>query len=580
MKLNVELWSFVSSAKLKGNFLLQDVTVTVTGFVNGQATTLLTSRTISNTLQLPPGVTGPIAIDVLVMTPVRSGSGPQAFPCLHVRQNMMILGPAEFRPATWERTDLSALPGAPSAHAPIPGLHPLITYNGFSNTVLIDCTMLDVTRYWLAARSNSAYYKTLHRYQDKRVTLRILASIVETPMIWYLLCPKSLQREDTVMPHVFFSPADYSEIQPYQGNERYFFDADWASGKKSLKLQLMPGPGRWMTDGEILTDYLASPAPEDSIDAAIRAAPIDAKNGREMTEAEQMRNVDAIVLDDTTGEFELNNFNGSAGFGKALAEGSRRQLLMMPQRTYGVGSGLATGRELPRLYSSAISLLESCSDTFGEDRRTRVNVGKLVLSCYSDAGVSMWSACAVTEILDRLKGVICIEPMPGNQGTAAQRKARDEAWTELQGRKIQIHYVGRWKHGQFVLPPGKQVTRVYPSDPAYSAVYALPPRLDANPFITFRIRRFLFPEEDAGLKRGSNGVSAERRLLDRVLKSVGNDSSKLLGALYAGLNDTRYGHRLSLSGGEEMQLGPAPFYGKTPTYKTFFHQAIEAVDQP
>ncbi|KAA0972172.1 hypothetical protein FPY71_03400 [Aureimonas fodinaquatilis] len=595
MDLRIELFSPLHKNSIAGHFLLRNRKIVLTGQVNGVLREITRSADIATDVTLPALTNGQLTIDVVIETPASSDS-PASRPCLHVRQLMQVAPKAggvgfTIIPFAWEQFELHKMQESHSNRHLIAGLHPLITFNPATKLMQVNVLMLDVTAYWLRARLAqqhiNGHYAWLAEYIDHRTRLRVVASLAETPMIWYIVCPKSLEASAEISPHVFYSPADHAELQPYRDRERYFFDMDYASGKRSYKLQLIPNRAKVdVFDGGVLSGYLAVPTDEAR---AVHLSKQDVTSQqpapRPLTGPEMQRNVFRLV-GGTPEKPEVNIFNSSMGFSKAFGEGTKTQLLMIPQRTHTIGSGIATKAALPTLYRTIISVLESNSWVLGKARREKVKVGQLVLSCFSDAGASMWAACKVDAIVNELKGIVCMEPMPG-----AGNAPRDATFRQLKKRGKQIHYLGSWKSGQFSIAKDlrdKTVTRLYPNPENYDTVFSLPPKMDpaVSPFIYFRTLRFLYPDEDISLSGKQMPLTEERVLLNEVRRSMNIadgpltpvDEKRLIDRLFKEVWIVAYYHRLATAGGEVMELGKRPFYGEENRYKTFLQEAVEALN--
>lgn len=594
MKLVVRLYSPVASVdrSLGKHFLMakenRELTAVLVGGANqGKSLQILQPDNTHYEVVLPES-DSVLLLTFQIRLPRWPGQS-QGFLCFHVSQWLdwkpgNAGAPPRLQALKWIMSDVDAV--AQTGKQPTSdiraSLHPTMQLS--DRELRIDCTMLDITPHWKMTRSVNPNYTQMLNSIEGSVGFRVLASLVNAPMIWFVVHPKTWANREvkSVIPHVFFAPADHAEMQPYGDNKKYFEDKEYAERKKSYPLVLVDGdPPVDTFDGWRLKLYLMSPTPEDT------KLPADTTDGRALSPPERVRNVN--LLDGTAKSPDAEIWNVPAGLGKAVAEGSARQLLIYPQRVYGSkGNGRAVTEELPKLYSSAIRLLESCTSVFGLKARKLARIEKAILSCFSDSGRSMLVAGKNKEIKANLSSIICVEPMPKSKSVA-----HDFARLFEQLKGINIYYIGRWRTGQFGLSKETQakVTQLLPSPQNYDAIFNLPPVYSsANPFIQFRIRRFIAPDEDPSLRAFSGSTpqkilgTAERHELDGIRSRLSNpnDANALLARIFARHKaDPRgsYGHSISMTAGQVFTSLPPPFYGKKQIYKTFFHEALELADR-
>jgi len=471
----------------------------------------------------------------------------------------------ELLPHIWKFEDLrSSL-----ATANHPGAHPLLQYDDKTKLISLECTVLDVTHYWLFLRKDNPNYLamvTLMPPKDK-VGFRILANLGGIPFIWHVVFPKDISNQGSVNPHIYFSPADNAEEKRAdKTDEEYFFDARFADGKTERS----SGQLSDVTDGKYLLNYLAGPA-------------IESKVSTNTNFYRWYRNVNKAIPDGNG--LSPNFWQIPLGFAKALAESSKKQLLLMPQRHENGGNGLAATPALNEIVGAAVRLLRSNGEVLGQNFNAPFSIGKYIFSAYSDSGQTIWAACQHEALLANLKGVLLVEPM----GMADKG---NKVLENLLRRKIQVHYAGRWRGTtkDIVPAPTAQFAvnladkklqaqiRFYPSEANYAKTWAYPPKPAAGqPFIKFRNHRFVDLNSDTLM------ASLEKQGLEKLSKDKNVKGEDLLKELFQARfnNDSSgnyYSHNFAIGGGQIFNLAAGAFYGKDNIYKTFFHEALEALE--
>ncbi|MEG3974172.1 hypothetical protein QT970_06070 [Microcoleus sp. herbarium8] len=475
----------------------------------------------------------------------------------------------ELLPHTWRFEDLRASLSTSHQHNH-PGTHSLLQYDDKKKLITLECTVLDVTDYWLFLRKNNPNYLSLFALMPppEKIGFRVLANLSGIPFIWHLVFPKALLFQSSVNPHVFFSPADNAEEKRAdKSDEDYFYDTQFSDGRTERN----SGQLGKVTDGKYLRDYLASPALESKV-------PTNANFFR------YYRNVNKAI---PSGSGLVPNFwQIPLGFAKALAESSEKQLLLMPQRHENGGNGLSTTPALNHIVGAAIRLLRSNSETLGQNFNVPFSIGKYIFSAYSDSGNSVWAACQHEVLIANLKGILLIEPMGmGETGTKILGK--------LLARNVQVHYVGRWRGttkdivpaptSQFAvnLADKKLQSKIhfYPSEANYAKTWSYPPKVNASqPFIKFRNYRFIDLNSDPLM-----APLDEKQLIEKLSQDKNAKGEDLLKELFQDKfnNDSSgnyYSHNFAISGGQIFNLPAGAFYGKDNIYKTFFHEAIESLE--
>ena len=452
-----------------------------------------------------------------------------------------------------------------------PRAHPLLQYDDKKKRILLECTVLDVTNYWLFLRKDNPNYKAMFALMPppEKVGFRVLAYLGGIPFIWHIAYPKELVFQSHVIPHIFFSPADNAEEKRGdKTDEKYFYDAEFASGK----IERRSGQLGKVTDGKYLRDYLAGPA-------------LESKVSGDPNFFGYYRNVNKAIS--YGNKMVPRYWQIPLGFGKALAEGSKNQLLMMPQRHENGGNGAAATPGLNDIVSAATRLLRSNSEAVGQNFNAPFIVDKYIFSAYSDSGLSIWAACRHEALVANLKGVLLVEPM----GMAAQGHKILE---RLLARNIQVHYVGRWRgttsaivpamtaHSQFAVrirnKDLRAKIRFYPSEENYDKIWSYPPQLsNGQPFIKFRNQRFVDLRSDPHMTR------PEKELLEKLSRDKNVTGEALLKELFQpefnkDSSGNYYSHNFAIGGGQVFNLSGSAIYGKNSLYKTFFHEALEALE--
>jgi hypothetical protein len=471
------------------------------------------------------------------------------------------------------------------------GTHPLLQYNDTTNTLTLNCLVIDLTDLWLDThKDNRAYKHHALQWEKHEIDFRVLAFLGGAPLIWYVSIPVHLMLESRMSPHIFFSPSDNGEHQMTWG-----LDNTGSTGAKDLEyIRKGATEGGFDSDGKILMRYLLPPLDDDFVLA--RESDIDAA----APGAGRIFRNTAITKEVTQATFAFSQqpqvkvWNLFAGFEKAIvgAKVRPRQLLLVPQRPNPKLAtwAAATNSTLQHIVEAAMHVLWTVSGAINQDSDSRsLTIDKYVISCYSQSGVDLWE-CAENNV-SRIKAVVAIEPQNMNEITNKEGSKLGKVTIPLLLRnKVKVCVIGR--HHTTKYRPNisadllKQI-RFLPDEPA--KIFRYPPDPDSNDFVRYRVTRL----KDFAANPSIDPLmdDAEEQSLLSAAVRVGS------GALYSTIfHDEHnkdfspdppdgverwYSHQYALSGGQIMEL-PADWktqglYGRPVTYQTFFQQVVEEI---
>ena len=472
------------------------------------------------------------------------------------------------------------------------GTHPLLQYDDAHQTLTLNCLVIDLTDFWWDTHKNNRAYKQ-HKlmWEKHEIELRVLAHLGGAPLIWYVSVPVHLIFQNSMSPHVFFSPADNGEHQLIWGT-----DKSGSTGDKDLEyVRSGATSGAFDHDGRTLMRYLQAPFDDGFVvsrETDIEAA--DPGGGR------IFRNT-VLTAEVTQAKFGFNQkpqalvWNLMAGFEKAIV-GDRvkpRQVLMVPQRPDPkLGTWLlATSAHLQHILHAAMHVLWTNSAAINQDPdSTSLSIDKCILSCFSQSGVDLWE-CAENN-LSRIKAIIAIEPQNMNEITNKEgNKLGAKTIPLLLRNKAKVFIIGRHHASQYhpnVDGNLLKAIRFLPDEPA--KIFRYPPDPDSHDFVRYRVSRL----KDFAANPSIDPLmeDTEKQSLDRARQSAGSGA-----ALYSLIFDAEhnkdfsprppdgvdrwYSHQFALSGGQIMNLPPdwktKGLYGRPVSYKTFFQQSVEEI---
>jgi hypothetical protein len=563
MRIDVRFQSFAGVAKISEHFLVQERSLKVTAAVRGVKKALPVGDQVEGfTFDLLERKTSELELELELFLP----HGGVRHRTLRIIQAFGVTPTAGGDFALLPKGWIFAPPtGVRRLHTvtnrPTPQLHPLLTIDASSRTVLVNALMVDITEFWLAVHGRAAQYTRWRDFVDPaRVRLRVLAHLGGHPFVWFVVVPRHLLFQNLVSPHVFHLPADFGDIE-YEGTT--------LAGLTSTAHQ--SAPPLW---------YLQ--APIEDVQVAARTTPAGRYRG-------------VYHVSQPTGEPPtLRHSEITAGLSKALADSGAQQVLFIPQRSTKAGHAHAVTRHVSNIVESALNVLWTNQEFLSQNFDRPLTVGKLVLSGFSDSGISLWSSAWTNA--DLVKGIIAVEP----QWMASTKQGVDRSGVNKSGLDViqklfddadkkqqpapTVCIIGRYKATQYQLPlPAAHLARVafFPSAADYDKTWVYPPAPAANnPWNTYRAHRLLYPTEDPLMR-------VEELAILQGLLVTGTTPARTLALIFpAAVNqdDTTghfFSHLFAMTGGQELALPPRDsrnsYYGVPVTYKTFFQEALERI---
>jgi hypothetical protein len=458
-------------------------------------------------------------------------------------------------------------------------VHPLLDLSKLSqDLVMMNALIVDLTELWDHLHKKNKHYK---RYKDltmpDKVTFKVFAHLGGSAFIWYSVVPSYLSTRETIAPHVFYSPSDWSEQQNKADDKKYLFD-------NAKQFEAQDGSDDFFDGTTLLMRYLLPPVDDDRISTL--NPKIFTKTALTKFVKRTRRNV---AYFGETGdappkpEFETDHWEIGAGLERAfygLGKFKPQQFLLMPQvfaRSF--TSSSENGAHLKKVTDTIVDLLQSNTDHLPNSGKDElVTKDKMVLSCYSESSVDLWRASNIH--IDHIKAIIGIEPNHVNPTGAG-------VIPKLLNKKILVFIIGR--HVGFndhyrpkISKDLQDKIHFLPDDPLKILKY--PPDPNSNDFVKHRVARVTDKNLDPLMRE------AEKDILDDLAKrkppATGKAAIPVIFTKLGNSDDLKdakltsifYTHNYALTGGQEMTLAdPVHFYGKPVKYRTFFQQAVDMI---
>ena len=458
--------------------------------------------------------------------------------------------------------------------------HPLLNMDDLiKNKIYINALITDLTEIWADLHKNNVNYfnyKALTRAD--RVTFKVFGNLSSNAFIWYCIVPKHVEKSKYISPHIFFSPADVSERQNIENDEKYLSDKN----------------KHFENDGDFLFTYLLPPVDDVDIPKLKSIIPESTLNTK--------RNVVHFGLAADQKTITPFHWDIGAGFEKAFygLPKTPEQILMMPQ-DYGppekgtAKKGIQTlgpPNALKQITDTILDVLLTNTVLIGSGKERAIVKDRMVLSCYSESGFDLW--IAGDRDSKNIKAIIAIEPQNLNKLENSYRlnpPIGKDVIPKLLRDNVIVFIIGR-HHTTKYKPAISDLKKIklLPTDP--DKIFKYEPDPKSNNFVRYRVEKIMdvskdpaaTPEEQAII----NQLAAKNSPItsgDDILKEVFGPLSNL--DCFCGAKkclckldgvDTWYSHHFALTGGEIMELPEkGSIYHQKITYSTFFQDAVRRI---
>jgi len=457
--------------------------------------------------------------------------------------------------------------------------HPLLNMDDLiKNKIYINALIADLTELWDDLHKNNLNYFTYKALsRSDRVTFKVFGNLSGNAFIWYCIVPKHIEKSKYISPHVFFSPADVSERQNEEDDEKYLSDKN----------------KHFENDGFILFKYLLPPVDDIDIPKLKSIIP-------ESTLHEK-RNVVHFDLAANQKTISPIHWDIGAGFERAFYGLVKKpeQILMMPQ-DYGppekgtANKGnhtLGDPKALKQITDTILDVLLTNTVLVGSGKERAIVKDKMVLSCYSESGFDLWIICKREP--ENIKAVIAIEPQNLNKLENPYGKIRPlgkDVIPDLLKDNIIVFIIGRHHTAKYkpAISDLKKI-KLLPSDADPAKIFKYPPDPTSHKFVRYRIEKIMDVSKDPA------ATPEEKAIINQLAakKTPVTDGDKILKEVFGWLSnldcacgvkkclckmdgvDTWYSHHFALTGGEIMELpAKGSIYHQPITYTTFFQDAV------
>lgn len=303
-------------------------------------------------------------------------------------------------PVHWQKISLEQTTGFTKV---MPPLHPLLRLNEGVVTVAIE--FVDITRLFNDVHGNTPWFMAIELLRGTERNIRVLASLRGHPFIWYVIIPKTVAAEKDLQPNLLYYPLDYGGIS-YPSNSINGITSP--NHDTTVYITIRNTRNLIQCGANTLFSFLNKPISDEEYDAKLQkylalTKRFEKRNGVNPPPLHHFREI--LTYEPVAGILQPLYWDPPFGFEQAISV--RKQILLVPQFGDG-GTAIRTG--LKNLVESALMLIYSQGNILNHDT---VSVNKLILTCYSESGGKVFTACKKN--LEDIKAIVCFEPQYMNR---------------------------------------------------------------------------------------------------------------------------------------------------------------------